>query len=134
MAVPLILTCLNNSGIIDWIDTLKLPAYLQSSNANFKLSGNRIYTICTYGNNLNSSNAEAVAITKYDLAGNLLNQKILTNPPNINFRSQEIYVQPNTNIIATYLTNDALINWTLHVDCYDSSLNLKWNKSFQWPS
>ncbi len=128
-----ILTCLNTSGGVDWIDTLTLPAYLQSSNANFKFITDRIYAIATYGNNLNSSIAEAVAITKYNLNGTILNQVVLSNT-GTNFRSQEIYVQPNTNIIATYLTNDMMTNWTLHVDCYDSSLNPKWTQSFPWPS
>jgi hypothetical protein len=129
-----ILTCMNTSGGIDWIDTLTLSAYLQSSNANFTIADNRIYMIGTYGNNLNSSIAEAVAITKYDLDGHVIHQKVLSNPPNMNFRSQEIYVLPNTNIIATYLTNEMMTNWTLHVDCYDSSLVPKWNQSFAWPS
>ncbi len=128
-----ILSRLGNGGSVDWIDTLRLTAYQQSAVSAFKINQQRIYTFCTYGNNLNSSNAEAVALTKYDLNGVQLNQIVLSNP-GTNFRSREIYFQPNNHMIITYLTNDAMTNWTLHVDCYDTTLNVKWTKSFPWPS
>lgn len=128
-----ILTCNDGSGGVSWMDTLRLPTYNQSANANFRIAGNRMYTIATYGNNLNSSTAEAVAITKYTLTGAVLNQIVLSNTGR-NFRAKEIYVQPNSSIVATYLTNDAMLNWTVHVHCYDSNLNQKWHKTFPWPS
>jgi hypothetical protein len=128
-----ILSRLGNGGSVDWIDTLRLTAYQQSAVSDFKIHQQRIYTFCTYGNNLNSSNAEAVALTKYSLNGSQLNQVVLSNT-GVNFRSQEIYFQPNQHMIITYLTNDAMTNWTLHVDCYDTSLNAQWTKSFPWPS
>lgn len=127
-----ILTCLKNTGAVGWIDTLKLTPYAQSAVGHFRISNNRIYTFSTHGNNLNSSNAEAVALTKLDLNGTQLNQVVLSNS-GTNFRSREIYAQPNGKIIITYLTNDAMTNWMLHVDCYDSMLNQKWVKSFPWP-
>lgn len=127
-----ILSKVSNTGNLLWVDTLKVSNYSSSAIAYFQQLNNKIYSFATYGNNLNSSIAEACAILVYNANGTQVNQKIISNP-NTNYFARNIKVQKNKNLIIQYITNNANQNWTLHVDCLDSNLNVQWTNSFAWP-
>lgn len=128
-----ILTCLNTSGNVTWIDTLKHPNYVQSAYADFTIKQQNLYTLSTHGNNLNSSNAEALILRKYNLNGTQINQVVLA-APTTNYLARKVLVNQNNSIMISYVTNNLQQNWTLHLDCYDTTLTLKWSQNFAWPS
>ena len=128
-----IITKVSNTGNLLWVDTLKIPNYSSSAIGYFQQLNHKIYSFATYGNNLNSSTAEACAILVHNANGTQVNQKIISNA-NTNYFARNIQVQKNKNVIIQYITNSANQNWTLHVDCLDSNLNVNWTQSFAWPS
>jgi len=128
-----ILSCLNTSGNVAWIDTLKHPNYVQSAYADFAIKQQHLYTLSTHGINLNSSNAEALILRKYNLNGTQINQVVLA-APTTNYHARKVLVNQNNNILISYVTNNLQQNWTLHIDCYDTTLTLKWAQNFAWPS
>lgn len=127
-----ILTKVSNTGSLLWVDTLKIPNYSSSAIGYFQQLNHKVYSFATYGNNLNSSIAEASAILVHNENGTQVNQKIISNT-NTNYFARNIQLQKNKNLIIEYITNNANQNWTLHVDCLDSNLNVKWTQSFAWP-
>jgi outer membrane protein assembly factor BamB len=128
-----ILTCLNTLGNVAWIDTLKHPIYIQSAYADFTIKQQNLYALSTHGNNLNTSNAEALILRKYNLNGTQINQVVL-NAPSTNYLARKVLVNQNNSILISYVTNNLQQNWTLHLDCYDTTLTLKWSQNFAWPS
>jgi hypothetical protein len=127
-----ILTKVSNTGNLLWVDTLKVSNYSSSAIGYFQQLNHKVYSFATYGNNLNSSIAEACAILVHNENGTKVNQKIISNA-NTNYFARNIQLQKNKNLIIEYITNNANQNWTLHVDCLDSNLNVKWTQSFAWP-
>lgn len=128
-----IMTKLNTSGTVAWIDTLKLPNLAQSAYGDMIVKNQNIYTLASYGNNLNSSIIEAMALTKFDLNGAQTNQ-VLFNASNTSYLAKKVLYTNNNSILISYITNNLQQNWTVHVECYDTNFNFKWNQTFAWPA
>ncbi len=121
------------SGNVLWKDTLLQGGLLQSANAKFTMAADTSYVLGTYGNNLNSSNAEAVATYKIDHNGTILKQHVV-NAGGTNYFSQEIQMLANGSILTSFISNNANQNWQLTLECLDpANLNVQWVKNFPWP-